>query len=135
MIYRKYGSNVFAVEPNFDARAMNEIGFTKGEASLPWPEWQEAWERKSSHDLVAEAEGGVQHEAEEAVLNQLSAQIAELRKNLGEGEALFIESELGKDYPKLREKVTNVVVGNENRLHFHRTIDPPLRVGVYSRKR
>jgi hypothetical protein len=99
---------------------------------MPWPEFEQGYERTAPHELVASAEGSVQSEAEEKLLADLRSQIDALEAGLGEGEVLFVESELGKDYPKMREKVSNVVVGTENKLYFNRTIDPPLRVGVYA---
>jgi hypothetical protein len=56
--------------------------------------------------------------------------LLELEQGAG-ASVVVIESEQGKDYPKTREKTTTQVVGNENRLHFERTIDPPLRVALY----
>jgi hypothetical protein len=37
----------------------------------------------------------------------------------------------GRDQPKPRQKITNVVVKGENRMHFHYVIDPPLRISLY----
>jgi hypothetical protein len=48
---------------------------------------------------------------------------------------LMIESQPGRDYPKLRDQTKVEVVGGiENRLHFTWTVDPPLRVGIYRRR-
>lgn len=133
MILRKYGSTFHSVEPNFDARAMNEIGFRKnGEQALPVEEFEQKYERTASHELTAEGSGSVQNDAEEVVLRQLREQLDGILASLPDGGVVVVESEQGKDYPKMREKVSNVVVGNENRLHFDRTVDPPLRIGVYS---
>jgi hypothetical protein len=133
MIFRKYGATLHSVEPNFDARAMNEVGFRKnGEQELAWDEFEQKFERTSGHELTAEAGGAVQKEAEEGVLTKVREQLDSLVAGLQDGAVLLIESEQGKDYPKMREKVSNVVVGNENRLHFDRTIDPPLRVAIYT---
>lgn len=133
MIFRKYGSTLHSVEPNFDARAMNEVGFRKnGEREIPWEEFQQKYERSAGHELTGEAGGSVQNEAEEGVLRQVREQLDGILAGLSEGAVVLVESEQGKDYPKMREKVSNVVVGNENRLHFDRTIDPPLRVAVYT---
>lgn len=136
MIFRKYGSSVHSVEPNFDARAMNEVGFTKnGATELSWGDFEQKFERAEGHELTAQAEGGVQTEAEQSALQSLQEQLSRIESGLAEGSVLLIESELGKDYPKMREKVSNLVVGNENRLYFNRTIEPPLRVGVYSARK
>ncbi|MGH7466510.1 MAG: hypothetical protein ACRENP_00845 [Longimicrobiales bacterium] len=136
MILRRYGNTVHSVDTNFDARAMNEIGFQRnGQLSLAWAEFEQKYLRGEGHELVARAEGFVQHEAEERVLKALSDQLSELQRGLADGSVLFIESEAGKDYPKTREKQKTIVVGNENRMHFERTIDPPLKVAVYAEQR
>lgn len=133
MIFRKYGATLHSVEPNFDARAMNEVGFRKdGEQEMPVADFEQKYERTAGHELTAEAGGAVQNDAEEAVLKQIREELDAIVGSLSGGAVLLIESEMGKDYPKMREKVSNVVVGNENRLHFDRTIDPPLRIGVYT---
>lgn len=135
MIYRRYGSSAHVVEPNFDARAMNEIGFQKTGESMSWEEFQSKYERSAAHEFLATADGDVQHEVEEKLLRELREKLNQLEATLGDGRVLFIESEQGKDYPKMREKQRTVVVGSENRLHFERTIDPPLRVGIYVEKK
>lgn len=133
MIFRKYGSTLHSVEPNFDARAMNEIGFRKnGEQELPWADFEQNYERTAGHELTAEGSGDVQNDAEEQVLNGLREQLDAILASIPGSSVLLVESEMGKDYPKMREKVSNVVVGNENRLHFDRTVEPPLRIGVYT---
>lgn len=133
MIFRKYGASLHSVETNFDANAMNEIGFRKnGAQEIRWEDFQETYDRLAAHELTAQAEGDVQSVAETSVLQGLQEQLNAIESGAPEGAVLLIESELGKDYPKMREKVTNVVVGNENRLYFHRTVEPPLRVGVFA---
>jgi len=133
VILKRYGANVQTVKPNFDARAMNEIGFQKSdELSMPAAEFESSYEKKATHELIASAEGDVQMVAEQAVLDSLKAQIDSLQSALNQGEVLLIESEQGRDYPKLREKTSTIVVGNENRLYFERTIDPPLRLATYA---
>ena len=132
MILKRYGSELNSVTPNFDANAMNEIGFQKtADYSVAADEFAARYEQAAVHELAASAAGHVQAEAESAVLNELEHQLAGLRAGLGHGEMLVIESESGRDYPKLRETVTTKVVEGANRLHFQRTVDPPLRVAVY----
>ena len=132
---RRYGSTVESVRANFDARAMNELGFQKtGEWKMPWEEFEAKYERRAGHELVAQAEGDVQHEAEEKVLADLLRQLNVLESAAGDGQLVMIESETAKNYPKLREKQTTKVVGTANRLHFERTVDPPLRVGTYAER-
>jgi len=135
MIFRKYGSKVESVEPNFDSRAMNEIGFQRtNETSLATDEFEQRYTRVGGRELTAQAEGGVQDEAEKAVLAELLSQIQEMQAALKPGEVLLVESELGKDYPKTREKQRTIVVDGENRLRFERTVEPPLRIGIYAEK-
>ena len=134
MIVRRYGSRVQSVRPNFDARAMNEIGFQRDN------EWTEsaddffaAYEKVESHELMAAAEGDVQGEAEEKLLESLREQLLALEKAAGD-RVVVIESEQGVDYPKTRHTQTTQVVGNENRLYFRFTVEPPLRVAVYRKR-
>lgn len=135
MLARRYGVTVQAVEPNFDARAMNEIGFRRtGAWSIPTSELEADYERVRGIELTAAAEGDVQGEAEERMLASLEEQLRQHLAELGEGELLLVESEPGKDYPKTRERTTTQVIQGQNRLYFEWTIDPPLRLGVYRRR-
>jgi len=133
MILKRYGSILHSVTPNFDARAMNEIGFQRShEASLDAGEFEAGYERVEVHELRAQAEGFVQMDTEERVLAQLREQLDHLIEHDTGDQLLLVENEQGRDYPKLREKITNAVIEGENKLHFHRTVDPPLRIGVYA---
>jgi hypothetical protein len=132
MILKRYGTMLHSVEPHFDARAMNEIGFQRShELSLAAAEFTAAYNLIELHELVAQADGLVQMDAEQAVLRHLHDQLSHLESK-HPGRVLVLESEPGRDYPKLHEKITNIVVEGENKLHFHRTVDPPLRMGVYA---
>jgi hypothetical protein len=134
VIVRQYGTKVQSVEPNFDANAMNEIGFRRdNEWSLPTDEFFETYEKVETHSLTSEAEGDVQSEAEAQLLRSLEEQLRKLDDGVGDG-AVFIESEQGNDYPKTRHTQTTQVVDGSNRLYFRFTIEPPLRVAVYRRK-
>ena len=135
MIAKRYGTKIQSVTPNFDARAMNEIGFQRdNEWSASADEFFAAYEKVETHELTAAAEGEVQGEAEEKLLHALQEQLGAVAKSVGEGGVLLIESEQGTDYPKTRHTTTNHVVGNENRLFFRFTVEPPLRVAVYRRR-
>lgn len=135
MIVRRYGNTVLNVTPNFDARAMNEVGFLRdGSWSMPTADFESSYERGEEHALTASAEGDVQDEVEEQMLVDLGAQLDSLVQRLGEGEVLRIESEQGRDYPKTRGNQQTLVVGGENRLRFTYEIDPPLRVAVWRPK-
>ena len=135
MILRKYGKSYHSVTPNFDSRAMTEIGFQKsGEQSIEVPEFEAGYERVDGRELTAVAEGTVQDQVEKDMLEALRKQLLDLEQGLDGNAVLVIESEQGKDYPKTREKTTTTVVGNENKLHFQRYIEPPLRVAVYRKR-
>jgi hypothetical protein len=135
MILRKYGKAYHSVTPNFDSRAMNEIGFQKsGEEPLETPDFEAAYERVTGHELVAVSDGVVQDQVEKEMLESLRRQLLELEQGLDGDSVVVIESEQGKDYPKTREKTIGEVVGNENKLRFHRYVDPPLRVAVYRKR-
>lgn len=134
MIVRRYGSTIQEVTPNFDARAMTEVGFLRGGGfSVPTTEFEADWSRGEVHELAATAEGDVQGEVEEQVLARLSEQLEQVQTKLADGEVLLIENEPGKDPPKTRGTQVTKVVGAENRLYFTYTIDPPLRVSVWRR--
>jgi hypothetical protein len=135
VIVRRYGTKVQSVTPNFDARAMNEIGFQRdNEWSETADEFFETYEKVESHELTAAAEGDVQGEAEEKLLHSLQEQLLAVAKTVGDGGVLLIESEQGTDYPKTRHTQTTQVVGSENRLYFRFTVEPPLRVAVYRKR-
>lgn len=135
MIAKRYGSKIQSVQPNFDARAMNEIGFTRdNEWDMPTDEFFEAYEKTETHELTAAAEGDVQGEAEEALLHSLQEQLMAAAKSVGADGVLLVESEAGVDYPKTRHTQTTQLVAGENRLYFRFTVEPPLRVAVYRRR-
>src|SRR5690606_29404305 len=134
VIAKRYGSKVQSVRPNFDARAMNEIGFRRdNEWSEGTDEFFEGWEKVETHELTAAAEGEVQGEAEERLLQSLEQQLLAVEKAAGDA-VLLIENDQGVDYPKTRHTQTNQVVGHENRLYFRFTVEPPLRMAVYRRR-
>jgi hypothetical protein len=135
VIVKRYGSKVHSVTSNFDARAMNEIGFRRdNEWSEDSDEFFDAYEKLETHDLTAAAEGEIQGDAEEKLLESLLAQLDAVAKTVGDDAVLMVESEQGVDYPKTRHTQTNQVVGNENRLYFRFTVEPPLRVAVYRKR-
>lgn len=136
MIARQYGTKVQSVEPNFEAHAMNEIGFRRdGEWSLAADEFFETFVKVEAHELTATAEGDVQSEAEASLLASLEDQLRAVEADAGNpGDAVvLIESEPG-NYPKTRHTQTTRVVDGANRFHFSFTVEPPLRVAVYRRK-
>lgn len=136
MIVKQYGTKVQSVEPNFDANAMNEIGFRRdNEWSVATDEFMAEWAKTEVHELTAAAEGEVQSEAEEALLHSLQEQLLAVSSAAGAGGGvLLVESEQGVDYPKTRHTQQTQVVDGENRLYFRFTVEPPLRVAVYRKR-
>jgi hypothetical protein len=135
MIVRRYGITVLSVMPNFDSRAMTEVGFTRdGRLTIPTEEFERAYERVGGHELTARAEGAVQADVEDNVLASLSEQLHRLSGELKADELLLIENEPGKDQAKTRGSQTTTVEAGENRLRFEYVIDPPLKVGVFQRR-
>ena len=135
MILRRYGESFHSVEPDFDPRAMNEVGFRRDRVfSITVDELSQSYEAGEVHDLVAEAEGPVQTEAETAVLIDLEAQLSALVDGLGEDGVVVVESEPGQNYPKMKETRSNVSVDGENKFHFRRYVEPPLKVRVYAKR-
>lgn len=134
MILRRYGSTVQSVEIHFDARAMSEVGFRRDhEVSFDAEEFEEGHEKLEEHELTSTAEGPVQDEAEEALLEDLERQLREIEADLDEDRVLLVEN-TRDDYPKTRDVKKDVIVEGKNRLFFHWRVEPPLRIGVYRRK-
>ena len=132
LIFKKYGNSYHSVTPNFDSRAMTEVGFQKsGEQSLSVAEFEQQYELAETRELTSTAEGNVQDRVEKELLESLRQQLIELEQSAGNNAVVVIASEAGKDYPKSREKTSMKVVGSDNKLHFQRSIDPPLRVAIY----
>jgi hypothetical protein len=132
MIVRRYGSRIQSVTPNFDSRAMTEIGFLRGNAlTMTADELAERYRRTEQRELRASAQGGVQGEVEDAVLASLLEQLEQLEASAGEGALLLIENEPGVDHPKTHSRQMTTVSMGENRFVFEYTIDPPLRVAIY----
>ena len=131
MILKRYGTSVHSVELNFDSKALNEIGFRRDhEFSVPTDEFG-GWTKVNEHSFAPTAEGFVQDETEQAMLDEMIEAITALLAGLGEGEALYVENEQGADYPKTRHVQKTIVVGHENKLQFFARVEPPLRLGVY----
>ena len=121
-----------SVAPNFDSKAMTEVGFRRDqEMSVPIEEFQRSYKRGEAAELSAETEGWVQDEVEKNVLVQLEKKLRELEPKLGDGGVLVVESEQGVDYPKTRTEQKTVVERGENRLFFTVRVHPPLRVAQY----
>jgi len=134
-IFRRYGSSFHSVATKFDSVALNEVAFRRDhEESFAGDDFEAQFETVSSHELTTEAEGDVQDHTERELLDKLTARLEELLGGLAAGEILVVENDQGNDWPKTRQKTSNVVVEGENRLRFHYTVAPPLRVTVRRRK-
>jgi hypothetical protein len=134
MILRRYGRSMQSVEPNFDSKALTEVGFRRDHASsIPVEEFEAEYRQVDTHELSARTEGGVHDEVESALLADLVGQLEALEGALGEAEVLVLLNEQGVDYPKTRSEQKNVIVEGENRLYFYVSVDPPLRIGRFSR--
>ena len=132
MILRRYGTTIQSVETNFDSKAFTEIGFRRDHVySNPTDDFLDRHERISEHLLEAESEGDVQDEVESAMLKKLLGQLEKIDGDLAEDEFILVESEQGQDYPKTRTQQKNVVLEGENRLYFHSSVSPPLKVAVF----
>jgi hypothetical protein len=133
MIFRRYGNAYCSVELNFDSKALNEIGFRRDKAESIPVEELETFEKKASHELVAEAEGSVQDETEQVLLQRLAEQLLAIDRRLGPDEVLVVDNDQGNDWPKTKQQTKNIIVGGENKLHFTYTMGPPLRATVWRR--
>jgi hypothetical protein len=135
MIFKRYGTTLQSVMTNFDSKALTEIGFRRDRVeTMASTDFEAAFEHVTTHELSADAEGDVQDETEQILLDRLEEQLRELLGSLGEGEVLVVENAEARDWPKTRQRTRNVLVAGENRLHFTYGIAPPLRIGVYRRR-
>ena len=135
MIAKRYGKSVQSVNPEFDAVAMNEIGFRRDqEWSMETETFLATYERVAEHRLTGSTEGDTQHDVETALLAGLLSDLRELETGAQGSDVLLVENESGVDYPRLHSTQRTVVVGFENRLYFTYTVDPPIRIGVYRPK-
>jgi hypothetical protein len=135
MIFKRYGSSYHSVDPHFESTALNEVGFRRDrERSLSADELDAAYERLTTHELAAEADGLVQDHTEQLLLDRIESRLLELEASLEEHCILVVDNGDGRDWPKARQRIRNVVIDGENRLHFEYTVSPPLRMAVYGRR-
>lgn len=131
MIFKRYGTTYQSVDIDFDAKALSEIAFRRNrERSVPVAEFDAKYAIVDTIELAEQADGPVQSETEQAMLDRLQARIDELVAGLADGGVIVVENDKGHDYPKPRQETKNVVEEGENRLHFHYTMRPPLRLTV-----
>ena len=131
MIFRRYGGSVHSVEIDFDSKALTEIRFRRDQQVAHDAEAFAAWQREHGHELEGIAEGWVQDEVEQKLLDDLADRLRAIAQELGPDQLLLVESEPGSDYPKTVTRQKTVHVDGENRFHFTSTLRPPLRLGVY----
>lgn len=132
MIYRQYGTSYQSVDLNFDAKALNEVGFRRNrQDDFPVDELGERFTLIETHEITADATGSVQSETEQLLLDRVQEQVEALLPALPEGGIVVIDTDSGNG-PKTRQVIKNVVEHGENRLHFEYTLDPPLRVATWA---
>jgi len=132
MILRRYGTTFQSVDVEFAAKALNEFGFRRNKKlSFPAEELESRYEAIETREMATEADGPVQNEVEQELLDRLHERVKAAVAELPDGGVLVVENESGHDYPKTRQVTKNVVVQGENRLHFAYTMAPPLRVTLY----
>jgi hypothetical protein len=135
MIFKRYGSSYHSVDPYFESTALNEIGFRRDrERSMSADELAADYERLTTHELATTADGLVQDHTEQLLLDRLESQLLELEASLEAHCILVVDNGDGRDWPKARQRIRNVVIEGENRLRFEYAVSPPLRIAVYSRR-
>lgn len=135
MIVRRYGARIESVEPNFDARALNEIGFRRnGALTLDAEAFDEQYKKVATQELTATAEGDVKDDVEKDLLASLLVQVQALLAESGDDALLVVENEAGADYPKTRDVTRRLVVKGQNRLYFEYRVEPALRLGIHRRR-
>ena len=131
MILRRYGRLYHGVRPSFNPAAMTEIGFQRDRTfSISAADFESDYRPVITDGVSAEADGDVQRHAERELLAKLEQALEDRAAALEPGQVLVVLNERD-EWPKTRERREAVIVGGENRFHFHWWVDPPLRVGVY----
>lgn len=132
MIFRRYGTTYQSVDMDFAAEALSEIGFRRNrQESIPADDLEDRYDHMETVELTAEAEGYVQNDTEQVLLDRLRDKVEEQLARLPEGGILLVENDKGHDYPRTHQETRKVVERGENRLHFAYSMDPPLRVALY----
>jgi hypothetical protein len=134
-VFRRYGSTYQSVSFEFEGNALNEVGFRRTrETSIPVDDFESGYELIETVELTSEAEGAVQSETEQLLLDRLLEKAQVAIESLPVAGIAIVENEGGRDQPKPRQKISNVIVRGENKLHFNYRIDPPLRISSYRLK-
>ena len=134
--FRLYGDTYQSVTFEFEGKALTEVSFRRNHERSLTPEQLEAeYELIETVHLTSEAEGDVQAETEQLLLDRLLEKGRAAAERLPEDGIAIVENERGgQDQPRPRQKIKTVVEGGENRLHFQYLIDPPLRISLYRPK-
>ncbi len=133
VIYKRYGTSYQSVDIDFDAKAINDFGFRRNRKnSFPVDELESRYQAIETVELLSEAEGSVQTETLQLLLDRLEEMIVALGARLPEGGILVMENQSGHDYPKARQDTKNVIEEGENRLHFLYTMSPAARIALYA---
>ena len=134
--FRLYGNTYQSVTFEFEGKALTEVGFRRDRERSLTPEALETeYELIETVLLTSEASGDVQSETEQLLLDRLLDKGRAAAERLPEGGISIVENERGGgDQPKPRQKISNVIVEGENKLHFDYHIDPPLRISLYRPK-
>lgn len=136
MIYKRYGGKYHSVRPRFDENAMTEVGFMRDhEEELTAEEFEARYEQFEVRELTASSEGHVQSLVEHAVVHSLEEQVLDLEQQAGAYAVLVVEHTTGRDSPKTRGTQRTLVEEGENRILFTWVVEPPLRMGIYRRRR
>lgn len=134
MIYRRYGTAYQSVDIDFDAKALNDIGFRRNRVSvIRVDEFDGAYAPIKTLELAAEAEGFVQYETKQVLLDRLREQLEGAVADLPDGGIVVVDNEAGHDYPKTRQDTRSAVEVGQNRLHFVYSMSPALRITLYRR--
>ena len=134
--FRLYGDKYQSVTFEFEGKALTEVGFRRNnERSLTPEELEAGYELIETVHLTSEAEGDVQYETEQLLLDRLLEKGRAAAERLPEDGIAIVENQRGgQDQPRPRQKIKTLVVDGENRLHFEYSIDPPLRISLYRRR-
>jgi hypothetical protein len=135
MILKRYGSTLHSVDPNFNSRALTEIGFRRNrQVSIDEDEFSRTYDPVRTEEVSAEAEGAVFQDVEHAVLEELERKLRAVEADLGEGEVLLVENEQAVDPPKTRHGRKASSDGAAGMV-FRTWVEPSLKIGVYRKRR
>ena len=102
--------------------------------SIPVDDFESGYELIETFELTSQAEGVVQSDTERLLLDRLLEKAQLAVEGLPADGLVIVEHEGGRDQPKPRQKISNVVIQGENKLRFNYHIDPPLRISSYRLK-